>query len=394
MTSTNILQHARRRLFDTLDGHPEGKGWTAYALHYGIVSLILINVGSLILESVPDLSARYGAFFHFIELLSVFLFTCEYLVRLWVITEDRSGRYKHPTWGRLRYMATPLAIIDLLAFLPFYLAVSYGLDFMFLRLFRVLRMLKLVRYSPALATLARVYRSESRSVTAALMVMLTTLTFSSTVLWMLENERQPEAFESIPDAMWWAMATLTTVGYGDIVPITPGGRIVGGVVMLLGIGMYTLPAAILATGFAQEIKRNDFLVSFDRIANIEIFKTLAATQISALTKALHTQIYPANYLILHRDDAPQALYIILEGEIRLSLTDHEEILGPGEFFGALAEFDIDMAYKAHIQTDTETRLLMLELKDFNHFLTQWPDLKKAIHTAHEERAANKKDMKS
>lgn len=385
------IQGVKRYLFDVLEGQVEGRGLLAYLLYYSIIGLILLNVTTLVFETLPSLQdPAYQALFEKIELISLILFTCEYLVRVWVATEDRSRRFQHKIWGRARYMMTPLAVIDFLAVFPSYFAAALGADFRVLRLFRMMRMLKLVRYSPALATLGRVYWAERKSVAAALMIMLTMLLFASTLLWTVEQQAQPEDFASIPHAMWWAISTLTTVGYGDVTPITALGRMIGGVVMVIGIGIFTLPAAILATGFAQEIKRSDFIVSFDRLADVPVFQSLNAGQISVLIKALHTQIFPANYLILDRDEHPKALYIIVEGEVRLSRPDHEEILGPGDFFGALAEFGVDEAYHSHIQTDTDCRFLVLDIDDFNHLLIQWPELRTAIQDSHAHRAQREK----
>lgn len=368
----------KRKLFDILDGRPEGTGLLGYGLHYGIMFLIFTSITCMVLDTVPSLSRAYGRWFDIIEAIAVNCFALEYMIRLWVVTVDRSNRYRHSFWGRLRYMVTPLAIIDLLAFLPFYLAFFVGGDFVILRLFRMLRMIKLVRYSPALATLGRVYWAERKSVGAALVIMLALMLFASTLMWMFEHRAQPENFASIPHAMWWAMATLTTVGYGDMTPVTVPGQIFGGIVMMMGIAMFTLPAVILATGLAREIKRSDFLISFDSLARIPLFQNLNARETAALAKRLHTQLFPANYLILHRKEQPEALYIIVEGEVRLSYPDEEQVLKEGDFFGALAEFGIEDAYKAHIQTDTQTRLLVLDLDDFNHMLAQMPELRKAI----------------
>lgn len=380
----------RRYFFNALEGQFEKSAVLSRVLHHGILIAIAVNVMALVLETLPSLQTpRYHHIFRAIEVTSVVLFTIEYFLRLWVVTEDRSGRFSHPVWGRLRYMMTPLAIIDFLAVFPFYFAGLLGVDLMVLRMFRALRMLKMVRYSPALATLGRVYWAERKSVMAALMIMLTMLLLSSTLMWMVEYRVQPEAFASIPHAMWWSIATLTTVGYGDVTPVTVIGRLIGGVVMIIGIGIFTLPAAILATGFAQEIKRSDFIVSFDRLADVPVFQSLNAQQIAVLIKALHTQMFPANYLILERDEAPEALYILVEGEVRLSFPDREEILGPGDFFGALAEFGIEEAYHAHIQTDTDCRLLILDRGHFNHLLARWPTLKETIKESHAQRKRHK-----
>lgn len=368
----------RRRLFDILDGHPEDSGWAGACVHYGILTIIVVSVGTMILETVPEIRHEREHLFFLIDIISLKVFLFEYVLRVWTSTEDRSGRFSKPFTGRLRYMVTPLALIDLMAFLPSLFFVFSGVDLRFLRLFRLMQLLKLVRYSPALATVGRVVWSERRSVVASFIVMITMVVISSTVMWMIEHTAQPEKFRSIPDAMWWAMATLTTVGYGDIAPVTALGRFVGGFVMLLGIGMFTLPAAILAGGFAQEIKRSDFIVSFDRIAHIPIFQRLKANQIAVLTRALHTQIFPQDYLLIHRDEQPKALYIIVEGEVRMTMDHAERILGPGEVFGALADFGNHEAYHAHIKTDSQCRIMILDFEDFTRLLTQFPDLRDAV----------------
>ena len=157
-----------------------------------------------------------------------------------------------------------MMIIDLLAILPFYLYLLVPFDLRalrVLRLFRLFRLLKLLRYSPALLTLKRVVAREYRALLGALLLMMMLMLFSAAIIYFLEREAQPDKFGSIPAAAWWALATLTTIGYGDIVPITPWGKVFGGIVMLFGLGMFALPIAILATGFSQESARHEFVVT-------------------------------------------------------------------------------------------------------------------------------------
>ena len=156
--------------------------------------------------------------------------------------------------GRIKYMLTPLALVDLIAIAPFYLSFYVALDLRFLRCLRLLRLFKLARYSPALGALLDVIQKEAAALLAAVVVLLLLLVMSAVGIYMLETEVQPEAFGSIPGAMWWAIATLTTVGYGDVVPVTTGGKILGGLIGLLGIGMIALPAAIMASGFAENVR--------------------------------------------------------------------------------------------------------------------------------------------
>lgn len=221
-----------------------------------ILSLIALNVLSIILESVREFREAWGAVLDVFEIFSVIVFSCEYLVRLWTCVED--PRYAHPLFGRLRAALSPLLLIDLLAVLPFYLPfVSVDLRFLrSLRLFRVLRIAKVARYSTALQAVGRVILTRKAELAVAGFVMFILMILSSTLMYYAETEAQPEAFSSVPAAMWWSVTTMTTVGYGDICPQTSLGKVLGSFIAVLGVGMFAVPTGILGAGFTDEIRRH------------------------------------------------------------------------------------------------------------------------------------------
>ena len=216
--------------------------------------LIVLNVAALMLETVGELHARFGDLFHAFEVFSVTIFTLEYLLRLWSCTAD--ARYRHPLWGRLRFMVTPMAVIDLAAILPFWLPfVSVDARVLrTLRLVRIFRVAKLGRYSKAFTALVNVIRSRKDELATSLFVLILLLIVASTLMYYAENEAQPDKFTSIPASMWWGVATLTTIGYGDVFPITPLGKILAAVVATLGIGVFALPTAILGSAFLEQLQ--------------------------------------------------------------------------------------------------------------------------------------------
>jgi voltage-gated potassium channel len=221
--------------------------------------VISLNVLVVILESVESIGVAYSGFFEIFSLFSVAFFSIEYLMRLWTCTANK--KFKKPITGRLRYALTPLALIDLLVLVPFYLPFFFQTD---LRLFRALRLLrlftlfKLTRYSTSLKLLSTVIREKKEELVVTFAVITILLVFASGIIYFLENEKQPGAFSSIPAAMWWGVATMTTVGYGDIYPITAMGKLFGGFVAILGLGTFGLPAGIIAYGFIEEIQKKRF----------------------------------------------------------------------------------------------------------------------------------------
>ena len=218
-----------------------------------LVVLISVNVVCVILETVDSIYALFAAYFEAIEIVSVAAFSIEYLLRIWCCVEDAP---EQPAWAqRARYAASPLAIIDLLAIAPFYLSFVFAIDLRFLRVLRLLRIFKLTRYSSAMTMLLDVFRQEASAFFAGFFILMVLLILTASGAYLVEQEAQPLKFGSIPDAMWWATATLTTVGYGDVTPITPLGKFFGACVTVIGIGMAALPAGILASGLADQLRR-------------------------------------------------------------------------------------------------------------------------------------------
>lgn len=218
-----------------------------------LILLISFNVIAIILESVNPIYQQYHQHFWYFEVFSVCVFTIEYVARVWSSIELAANKEQSEFIGRIKYMLSPMALIDLIAILPFYLSLYLSIDLRFLRVLRMLRLFKLTRYSPALSALLDVIQKESETLIAAIVVLIMMLVISASGIYLLENDVQPEQFGSIPAAMWWAIVTLTTVGYGDVAPVTAFGKLFGGFIGLIGVGMVALPAAIMASGFAENL---------------------------------------------------------------------------------------------------------------------------------------------
>ena len=249
----NRFQRLRRRLYEIVEVAKEGdKASRVFDLF--IVSLITLNVVALVLETVDPMSRIAEPFFRIFELISVVIFTMEYALRVWLCTQN--PKYSRPVLGRLRFAISPMAIIDLLAIAPFYLP-FLGVDLRFMRavrLFRLFRLAKLSRYSRALKLIGRVFTAKKAELGVTVFAMAILVLLSACVLYFAEHEAQPEAFSSIPQAMWWAVTCLSTVGYGDVYPVTPAGKLFAAVIAMLGIGMFALPTGILGAAFVTELQ--------------------------------------------------------------------------------------------------------------------------------------------
>ncbi len=242
----------RRKVYRIMEMH-DGDSKLSLAVNWFIMVLILVNVFGVILETVDELHARWHDWFLYLEVFSVAVFTLEYLTRLWVCVE--SHLFSDGWRGRLRYAMTPMALIDLLAIMPFFLQMFIALDTRILRVFRLLRVFKLTRHFTMLGVLGVVLKREAKTLASAIFILLVLAILAASGIYLAEHKVQPEAFGNIPKAMWWAIVTLTTVGYGDVVPQTDVGRMFGAFITMIGVGMAALPAGIIASGFTGEVER-------------------------------------------------------------------------------------------------------------------------------------------
>ena len=249
------LAAIRRRTFEVLDTGAEGDQLSR-TIDVMIMGLVLGNVVAVVLESVPSIGRAYHDLFIAFEKVSVAAFSAEFLLRFWSVADDASHG-DHALGRRLRYLGSPMAIVDVLAIAPFYLSAFFAVDLRFLRVLRLLRIVKLTRYSAALGRLSEVYRLQRTALTASFFVMAVAIVLSASFVYVAENRAQPDAFGSIPAAMWWAVCTLTTVGYGDVTPITPLGKILASAIQMVGIAMVALPTSLFASGFAHIMNRNE-----------------------------------------------------------------------------------------------------------------------------------------
>jgi voltage-gated potassium channel len=203
---------------------------------------------------------------------------------------------------------------------------------------------------------------------------------SASIMNLIEGEAQPEAFGSIPAAMWWAMATLTTVGYGDVVPITPLGKMFGGLVTIMGIAMYALPIAIVANGFANQQTRRDFVITWGMLSRVPIFAALDPVSISKVAGILRARRYPAHYEVAHRGEPAECMYFIVSGELMVDTGERRAVLSEGDFVGEMALLN-DTTRMAHIITLTDCRLLLLMKHDFHGLLEGEPKLRTELEAA-------------
>ena len=349
--------------------------WPARA---GLVLAILLSVGSASIITLPDLPDFERFDCRVAAAVAGVMFLAEYFWRIWRAPILHPGK-RH---ARRHYVLSFIGIVDLLSAAPLLgLVIPEIADGLLLG--QLLALFKLSRLTPALTLVATVLKSEWRALAAALLVMMVLLVISSGVMYLLERNAQPAVFSSIPRSLWWGIVTMATVGYGDMTPMTATGRLFGGFVMLLGIAMFAVPAGILATGFATEIRRRDFVVTWNAVARVPLFGGLDATRIAAIARLLKPQIVPERQAIVRRGEPADAMFFIMAGEVEVEI-DPPVRLGKGQFFGEVGLL-YDTTRNATVTALVECRLLALDRHDFIRLTAQHPDLKDRIEKIAAER---------
>ena len=278
----------RHRAYEILEQGPVGDRSMRITSRL-LILLVLVNVAAVVLESVPRYEAAYEGVFTAIEIVSIIVFTLEYGLRIWAAAEHAPYLQITATQARLRYMLSTDGLIDLVSVLPFWLAFVVPFEFRVILLLRVVRFLKLARYSPAMRSLLEALYAERRALFGCVVILIGATLITATFMHLAERDVQPDKFGTIPDAMWWAIVTLGTIGYGDVVPVTPLGKVVAAVTIFCGLVMIALPVGIIATAFAEQIHRRDFVVTWGMVARVPLFAGSTPATIAEIMRLLRAQ---------------------------------------------------------------------------------------------------------
>ncbi|HEY1257872.1 MAG TPA: cyclic nucleotide-gated ion channel [Stellaceae bacterium] len=333
------------------------------------------GIGIMLADTVAPWRATHGARFDAaFHLISIF-FLIEYLLRLSAAPAAPSAVHRRPRSARLSYMRSPPGVFDLFGALP-------GVLNLFLPtpdsiLFGVVWVFKFIRYTPGLVGLQRVISRSRQALWSVFLGFGVVLLASASLEYLIERHAQPAAFGSIPAALWWAIATVTTTGYGDIVPQTAAGRILAGVVMICGILVLALSAGILATGFADEMRRFHFLRTWNIVARVPFFQKVGASIIAEVAWLLRPLNYPAGSVVVRRGERGDCMYFIASGEVEIKLDPEPLRLGPGDFFGEIALLTGAPRTATVVAVDACT-LLRLDIVEFRELMGRRPDLTHVI----------------
>jgi voltage-gated potassium channel len=362
------------RLEQLIDPQSRATGARVFrALHH---VMLAAGIGIMLVDTVrPWRQSAAGALDAGFWIVCTFFFA-EYVLRLIAAPGALSAEHLGKWRTRLTWAISIGAVVDLLGVVPGILAVVLGPDFA--SLFGFVWTLKLIRYAPGLAGLQRVVRDSRHALLSVLIGFCIVLVVSASLAYLLERAAQPQSFGSMPAALWWAITTVTTTGYGDVTPVTPLGRMLGGIVMVSGILVFALWAGILATGFAEETRRRQFLQTWDLVAKVPFFHDVGAAAIADVARLLRPREYAARAIIVRRGEPGDCMYFVVSGDVEVQLRPEPVFLGPGEFFGEVALLT-GGPRNATIVALRQCTLLSLDIADFRQLLGRQPELARVIH---------------
>ena len=384
MAATLSLTRARAyAILRSSDNSAGARRWRAF--HFLVLSAGLLAVALSSIDDLPDWLDRSLAA---VIVLVAVIFLFEYIVRLWAVPE--SSRYTGMSDGRarLRWALSPSGLIGLLAVLPAF-GITTGAvnaDSDIAAIFCLLWVFKLGLYAPAMETLARVISNERATLASVLIIFVIVLVSAATATHLLERIGQPTVFGSIPDSLWWAVVTLTTTGYGDVVPKSVGGKMIGSLVMVSGIVVLALMTGILATGFAEEERRREYLRVWDQVTKVPMFTALGTVTLSEIVGKLRVRHYPPRIVVVRRDEPGDSMFFITEGEVEVRLPHASVRLEQGGFFGEMALLT-RMPRSATVVTTHPTTLLVLYASDFYEIAAHIPSLVEAVERESRRRQA-------
>jgi len=363
-----------RRIYDWLSA--DSKAWPAMLFRVVHHLLAVAGIAALVLDTVSSINTSFGSTLDLVFETTLGFFTVEFVLRLLVAPAAPWVRQGESWRARRQWLTSGAGIIDLLALLPL-AAMAASVPQLLVRVAGVVWIFKFGHYSEGLALVGRVLRNARGPVESLFMAFLVVLLLAATLEYLAEHPAQPEAFSSIPAALYWAVTTLTTTGYGDVVPLTSFGRFVAGLVMVCGIATFAFLAGILANAFAEEMRRREFLRTWDMVARVPLFRDVGAGTIAEVAKLLRPQDVPAGAIVTRRGEPGDCMYFIVAGEVEIQIHPAPLVLGTGQFFGEIALVTGGPRTATVIARQT-CEFLLLDLADFRRLAAQQPELMRAI----------------
>jgi voltage-gated potassium channel len=368
------------RLYQIL--HPETRALPARIFRGVHHAMVAAGIGIMLADTVTEWREAYGGALEAgFQIVCAFFFA-EYVLRLMAAPGAPGAAHRGKWQSRLAWSTSLGGAFDLLGALPGVLDIVF--DARYASLFAFIWVFKLVRYAPGLASLRRVISNARHALLSVLLGFGILLLLAASLVYLLERTSQPDDFGSIPAALWWAIVTMTTTGYGDVVPHTVLGRMLAGIVMVSGILVFALWAGILATGYAEETRRREFLRTWDLVAKVPFFHDVGAAVIADVTQLLRPRDYPAGAAIMRRGERGDCMYFVASGELEIRGRPESISYGPGDFFGELALLTGDPRNATIVATKPST-LLRLDIVDFRQLLGRQADLARVIHDEAERR---------
>ncbi|HEY8872000.1 MAG TPA: cyclic nucleotide-gated ion channel [Stellaceae bacterium] len=365
----------RRRLYLLLQPESPDTGARIFRLVHHL--MVALGIAILLTATVASLEEAYGGLLQIGFYVVAVFFLAEYIARLVAAPEAPGGEHRGQHGAQLAWAISLAGIFDLVCALPGLIALAQVPE---ASLFGFVWAFKYVRYSPGLASLGRVISNARQALLSVLLGFLIVLLNAASLAYLLERHAHPdhpEAFASIPAALWWGIVTMTTTGYGDIVPYTIAGRALSGVVMVGGILIFALWTGIIVNGYAEELRRREFLRTWELVARVPFFHNIGASVIAEVARLLQPRDYPAGAIIMRRGEAGDCMYFVVEGEVEIQLQSGPLYLGADEFFGELALLTGDPR-NATIAAVQDCTLLALDIVDFHELLARQPELARVI----------------
>lgn len=386
------IQTAKRIARSKVEHRPTMRQWAYLILEEGqteggvsrfvemlLIALIVSNTIAVILETVPELYDSWRPFFTTFEQITVYIFAVEYFVRMWSSVEDPRIGERRGWRGRFFFALRPMMIVDFLSFAPYFIALAFGaaVDLRALRVLRLLRLLKIARYSQAMPALLGVLYAERRALFGAFILLIFTVCVTGEGMHLIEGHAQPRIFGTLPGAMYWAITTLTTVGYGDETPITWAGKLWAGITMVTGLVLFALPVGIIATGFVNGLHKREFTITWSMVKRQPLFDGFDVDAIRHILDTMGASVVQDHTRITVAGQEANMFYLVISGKAHAEDENGSWDLEAGDIIGEEALND-HATYARTVWARTEMRMMNLMGEDLRRLARKYPLLGQRI----------------